>query len=157
LKSYDNLNSALYINHRRVSLYGSVGDQKQHKMSSVNKVILLGRLGKDPEVKRFDSGKVVATFSLATSEKYKDQEETQWHNIVLWGTTAELAEKYLTKGSQLFVEGKVKYRTYDDKDGAKRYVTEIAGERITFVGGAAKTQENAPQGQIEQGDADLPF
>jgi single-strand DNA-binding protein len=108
-------------------------------MSGVNKVILLGNLGKDPEIRNLESGAKVATFSLATNRSYKGQdgkriEETEWHNIVLWGSLADLAEKFLTKGRQVFIEGRIKTRQWDDKEGVKRYTTEIVGENMTFVG-----------------------
>ena len=94
-------------------------------MSGINKVILIGRTGKDPEIKSTNSGKKVASFSLATSEKYKDQEQTTWHNLVLWEKLAEISEKYIKKGSLIYVEGKISNRSWDDKDGVKRYTTEI--------------------------------
>ena len=95
----------------------------------VNKVILVGNLGKDPEVKVLESGQMVANFSLATSESYKDKngqkvEATEWHNCVAWGKQAEIIEKYLKKGSKLFIDGKIKTRSYD-KDGQTRYATDI--------------------------------
>jgi single-strand DNA-binding protein len=116
-------------------------------MSSVNKVILIGRLGKDPEIKQVGEAKV-ANFSLATSEKYTDKsgqkvEQTEWHNIVMWRGLAELAEKYLTKGSQIYVEGKIKTRSWDDKDGNKRYITEIAADQMTFLGSKSATTDQA--------------
>lgn len=99
---------------------------------SVNKVILLGNVGKDPEVRYLDSGIAVATFSLATSERAytlangtQVPERTEWHNLVLWRGLAETAEKYVHKGDKLYVEGKIKTRSYDDQAGSKRYVTEI--------------------------------
>ena len=108
-------------------------------MAGVNKVILLGNLGKDPEVKKLDSGKSVANFSLATSEVYKNKEgekitNTEWHNIVLWSPLAEIAESYLKKGSQLYVEGKFSNRSYEDKDGIKKYISEVIGREITLLG-----------------------
>ena len=108
-------------------------------MAGVNKVILLGHLGKDPEVKKLDSGKSVANFSLATSEVYKNKEgekvtNTEWHNIVLWSPLAEIAESYLKKGSQLYLEGKISNRSYEDKDGVKKYISEVVGRDITLLG-----------------------
>jgi len=108
-------------------------------MASVNRVILIGNLGKDPELRYTPSGQPVATFSLATNEKYKDKdgqmvERAEWHNIVVWGKQAETAKEYLRKGRQIFVEGRISYRTYDDKEGVKRYVTEIVAQRIQFLG-----------------------
>ncbi len=95
-----------------------------------NKVQLIGNLGMNPEVKTLDGGKKLAKFSIATNETYRNAKgdkvkETQWHNVVAWGKTAEIAEKYLTKGSEVAVEGKITYRNYNDKDGNKKYVTEI--------------------------------
>ena len=100
-------------------------------MSSLrNSVQLIGNLGMDPEVKKLDSGKTVAKFSLATSETYKNAEgkkitETQWHNLVAWGNLATIAEKYLHKGSEIAVEGRLTHRAYEDKEGNKKYYTEI--------------------------------
>lgn len=108
-------------------------------MSGVNKVILVGRVGKDPEVKNLTSGNIVANFSLATSETFKDKntgekkETTEWHNLVLWGKTAELAGKYVHKGDQLYVEGKITTRSWE-KDGIKRYTTEIVVNAMQFLG-----------------------
>ncbi len=95
-----------------------------------NKVQLIGNLGANPEVRTFDNGKSVARFSLATTDSYRDASgkrvsETQWHNIVAWGNLAKIAEKYLTKGSEVAVEGKLTHRSYDDKDGNRKYVTEV--------------------------------
>ncbi len=108
-------------------------------MAGVNKVILLGNLGKDPEVRKLENGATVATFSIATSESYKDKNgekitQTEWHNIVLWRGLAEIAEKFLKKGSQVYIEGKLTSRSYDDKDGVKRYVTEVVGREMTLLG-----------------------
>lgn len=105
---------------------------------SVNKVILVASVGKDPEVRMVGEAKV-ATFSVATNEKYKDsktgewKENTEWHNIVCWRNTAELAEKYIKKGMQLYIEGKLRTRSWDDKDGNKRYVTEIIADVLQFL------------------------
>lgn len=108
---------------------------------SVNKVILLGNVGKDPEVRKLDSGISVATFSIATTERgYKLQngtdvpERTEWHNIVLWRGLADIAEKYVKKGDKLYIEGKIKTRSYDDKSGVKRYVTEIFADNMEMLG-----------------------
>lgn len=111
-------------------------------MAGVNKVILLGRLGKDPEIRTLDNGAKVATFSIATSETYKDkngerQEKTEWHNIVLWRALADLAESYLAKGREVYIEGKLQTRSWDDKDGNKRYTTDIVGTNLNFVGSRA--------------------
>lgn len=120
-------------------------------MSGVNKVILVGRLGKDPEVRTLDNGKSVATFSLATSESYKDKsgerkENTQWHNIVVWQGLAEVAGKYLKKGSQLYVEGKLNNRSYE-KDGGMRYVTEIIADQFTMLDTKGSKNSNATQAE----------
>ena len=116
---------------------------------SVNKAILLGRVGKDPEVRTAGESKV-ATFSLATSERYKDsktgerKENTEWHSIVCWRSTAEIAEKYITKGMNLYVEGKLRTRSWDDKDGNKRYVTEIIADVVQLLDKRQETQTAAP-------------
>ena len=106
-------------------------------MSGINKVILVGHLGKDPEVRYLDGGVTVASFPLATSETYnkdgKKIEQTEWHNIVLWRGLADLAQNFLHKGSLAYIEGKLKTRSYDDKDGRKVYVTEVIGEQILLL------------------------
>ena len=99
-------------------------------IAMLNRVTLIGRLGKDPEVRRLESGAAVAKFSLATSETYKDKDgnkvdTTEWHNIIIWRAQAEIAEKYLKKGMLVYVEGKLTYREYTDKDNQKKYFTEI--------------------------------
>jgi single-strand DNA-binding protein len=104
----------------------------------INKVILAGNLGKDPEVRHLEGGAVVANFPLATTETYKDKngnkiEQTEWHNIVLWRAQAEYAEKFLKKGFTILVEGKLKTRTWEDKDKNKRYTTEVYGDSITIL------------------------
>lgn len=110
-------------------------------MAGVNKVILVGNLGKDPEVRSLENGVKVARFSLATSETYKDKNtseritQTEWHNVTLWRSLAEIAEKYLTKGSQVYIEGKLQTRSYQDKDGITKYTTEIVGQNLTMLGG----------------------
>jgi single-strand DNA-binding protein len=110
---------------------------------SVNKVLLLGNLGRDPEVRYLPSGGAVANFSIATSENFTDrngskQEKTDWHNIVVYGKQAETCGQYLKKGRQVFIEGRVSYRNYEAKDGSgKRYVTEIVAQRVQFLGGRA--------------------
>jgi len=106
---------------------------------SVNKVILIGNLGKDPEIRRLENGAIVANFPLATSETYIDKatgerrETTDWHNIVLWRGLAEIAEKYARKGQKIYVEGKLKNRSWTDKEGNTRYSTEVLGEEITLL------------------------
>jgi single-strand DNA-binding protein len=107
-------------------------------MKGVNKVILIGHLGKDPEVRRLESGAMVANFTLATTEAYKDKngnrvEQTEWHNIVCWRKLGEIAEKYLKKGSLIFVEGKIRTRNYTDKDNQKKYFTEIIADNFTML------------------------
>jgi len=106
---------------------------------SVNKVILIGNLGKDPEIRRLENGAVIATFSLATSEVFTDKstgekkEITDWHDIVLWRGLAEVAEKYIRKGAKIYVEGKLKKRSWQDKEGNTRYSTEVVGDDLTIL------------------------
>jgi single-strand DNA-binding protein len=146
-------------------------------MASVNKVILLGNLGKDPELRYTESGTAVATLSLATTRSYKDRndervEETEWHRVVLWGRTAEIANEYVKKGEPLFVEGYLKTRKWTDKEGVDKYTTEIVGENIQLLGGKkgggdekpAPSGKPAPRGkpaqtqrQIAEEDDDIPF
>jgi single-strand DNA-binding protein len=111
-------------------------------MASVNKVILIGNLGKDPEVRHLEGGVAVARFPIATSESFKDkngekQERTEWHNIVVWRGLAEVAEKYLKKGQSVFIEGKIRTNSYQDKEGNQRYNTEIVADNMTMLGGAS--------------------
>lgn len=136
----------------------------------VNKVILIGNLGKDPELRYTSSGVAVASFSMATAESWKDadgnvQERTQWHNIVAWRKLAEICGEYLKKGSKVFVDGKIQYRTYDDKNGVKRYVTEIVMDNMVMLDsrgggsggsfeGETSTPKEEPQGPKSD---DLPF
>jgi single-strand DNA-binding protein len=137
---------------------------------SINKVILIGNLGQDPELRYTSGGVAVATFSLATNETWKDQdgnaqEKTQWHNLVAWRKLAEICGEYLKKGSKVYIEGRLQYRNYDDKNGVKRYVTEIVIDQMLMLdskGGsgassdftpAARSEEPAPP---EKAD-DLPF
>jgi len=137
----------------------------------INKVILVGNVGKDPEVRHLDSGVAVTTFSLATSETYRNKEgqkvtNTEWHNIVLWRGLAEIAEKYVKKGNPLYIEGKIRTRSWDDKDGNKRYTTEIVADNMQMLGskqGNEETAASAPENtgsvdieSIPEGD-DLPF
>jgi len=115
-------------------------------MASVNKVILIGNLGKDPDLRYTPSGQAVATFSLATNDRYKDKdgqmvERAEWHNIVVWGKQAETAKEYLKKGRQIFVEGRIAYRTYDDREGNKRYITEVVAQRLQFLGRREESPE----------------
>ena len=118
-------------------------------MAGVNKVILVGNLGKNPEVKYLDSGVAVANFSLATTENYKNKEgervsQTEWHNIVLWRGLAEVAEKWLKKGSSVYIEGKIKTRKWEDKDGNTRYNTEILADNMTMLGGKSNADSTSP-------------
>ena len=108
-------------------------------MSGINKVILVGNLGKDPEVRHLEGGAVVAKFPLATSETYKTKEgqkidQTEWHNIVMWRGLAESAEKYLRKGTLIYLEGKIRTRSWEDKEGHKRFVTEVIADTMTMLG-----------------------
>jgi len=140
-------------------------------MAGVNKVILIGNLGKDPEVRYLDSGVAVANFSLATTESYKNKEgervsQTEWHNVVLWRGLAEVAEKWLKKGSSVYIEGKIRNRKWEDKEGNTRYNTEILADNMTMLGkkdtGSSETSESTTTTteesipQEEKGD-DLPF
>ena len=107
-------------------------------MKGLNKVSLIGNLGKDPEIQYLEGNITVAKISLATTESYKDKNgishsSTEWHNVVLWRGLADLAKNYLSKGSLIFVEGKIKTRSYDDKEGNKKYVTEIIGEELLLL------------------------
>jgi single-strand DNA-binding protein len=108
-------------------------------MGSVNRVILVGNLGRDAEVRHTAGGQAVATLNLATTENWKDkegqrQEKTEWHRVVVWGKTAEALGPYLTKGKQIAIEGRIETRQWDDKDGNKRYTTEIKADRVTLLG-----------------------
>ncbi|MCH2490248.1 MAG: single-stranded DNA-binding protein [Flavobacteriales bacterium] len=105
-----------------------------------NKVQLIGNLGNDPEIINLDSGKKLAKFSVATNDSYKNQQgeritDTQWHNVVAWGKTADIIETYVTKGKEVAIEGKLTSRSYEDKEGEKRYVTEIVCNELLMLGG----------------------
>ena len=107
-------------------------------MAGVNKVILIGNLGKDPEVRYLEGGIAVANFPMATTETFRDKngnknEQTEWHQIVLWRKLAEVAEKFLKKGMQVYIEGKIRRRSWEDKEGNKRYTTEIFGDSLTIL------------------------
>jgi single-strand DNA-binding protein len=109
-------------------------------MASLNKVMLIGNLGKDPEVRYTTSGAAVASFSLATSERFKNrsgewEERTEWHNVTLWGRQAEVAGEYLSKGKTVYIEGRLQTRKWQDRDGRDRYTTEVVGERMQMLGG----------------------
>jgi len=138
-------------------------------MAGVNKVILLGNLGKDPEIQNFESGVKKAAFSLATTEVYKNKdgnnvEQTEWHNIVLWRNLADVAEKYLRKGAQIYIEGKIKTRSWEDKEKNKRYITEIVGDNMTMLRTKKDSQQENSIAESNNNDAitaapddDLPF
>ncbi|MBL0341452.1 MAG: single-stranded DNA-binding protein [Bacteroidetes bacterium] len=123
-------------------------------MSGINKVILVGNLGKDPEVRHLEGGAVVAKFPLATSESYKTKDgqrvdQTEWHNVVMWRGLAESAEKYLRKGSLVYVEGKIRTRSWDDKEGNKRYATEIIADTMTMLSGRKSDEPGLTGGHVE--------
>lgn len=147
-------------------------------MAGLNKVMLIGNLGKDPEVKTLDNGAKIATFPLATSENYKDkdgnrQTRTEWHNLVLWRGLADIAENYLHKGSQVFVEGRLSTRKWEDKEGHTRYTTEVIGDNLVLLGragdGSNQSQAGVPfsgtmpasrpaaDDMMTEGADDLPF
>jgi len=134
-------------------------------MAGINKVILIGNLGKDPELRYTPNSKAVATFSLATTEKWKDkegqfQEKTEWHNIVAWGKQAEICKEYLKKGSSVYVEGRLQHRSYDDKDGNKKYITEIVARSVQMLGRKGEAKEEPVSQDLESSAADeedLPF
>ena len=126
---------------------------------SVNKAILIGRLGQDPELKDTKNGRQVCTFSVATDDGYKDSngqkvDKTTWHNIVAWAKVAEIMAQYLKKGQEVYIEGRIDNRSYD-KDGVKMYRSEVVVDRFSFVGSKADNAggDSAPQGD----DDDLPF
>ncbi|MBC8045220.1 MAG: single-stranded DNA-binding protein [Fimbriimonadaceae bacterium] len=140
-------------------------------MSGINKVILIGNLGKDPELRNFEGGNVVANFPLATTEVYRDKnqnkvEHTEWHNISMWGKLAEVASKFLRKGSKVYIEGRIKNRSWEDKEGNKKYITEIVAENFTMLDKRPATGNNeepvaqestsASNSDMQMAD-DLPF
>jgi single-strand DNA-binding protein len=139
---------------------------------SLNKAMLIGNLGKDPELRFTPNGRAVARFPVATSEQWTDangqrQDRTEWHNIVVWGKQAESCGQYLSKGRQVFIEGSIRSRQYDDKEGQKRYITEVIAQRVQFLGGGrgdgagrgapggGASEEMAPAPAPE--DDDIPF
>jgi single-strand DNA-binding protein len=146
-------------------------------VASVNKVILIGNLGKDPELRYTPGGAAVVNFPIATNERWKDksgqpQERTEWHNIVLWGRLAEVANDYLKKGSSVYIEGRLQTRSWEDRDGNKRYMTEVVGNQMqmlsregggTKMAGARSEDEMEPGAMPDEGketdavDDDLPF
>ena len=144
-------------------------------MSGINKVILIGRLGSDPEVRYTPSGVAVANFSVATSEEWKDKdsgekkERTEWHRIVAWRRLGEICGEYLSKGRQVYVEGRLQTRSWDDRDGNKKYTTEIVASDIQFLGSRDMSDGGKPSGETGGGggfqgapgpgpeDDDIPF
>ena len=127
-------------------------------MSGVNKVILIGNLGKDPEVRYLDNGVAVANISLATSESYKNKEgkritQTEWHDVVLWRGLAEVAEKFLKKGSSVYIEGKLRTNKWIDKEENNRYKTEVLADKLTMLG-KSNSKDNSIENSSED---DLPF
>ena len=151
-------------------------------MGSVNKVILVGNLGRDAELRYTPGGAAVATLNLATTEVFKDREgqkkeDTQWHRVILWGKTAETLQDYLSKGKQIYVEGKLQTRKWKDKDGNDKYTTEVRGDRVVLLsgggrgdgagrgeGGGGRSSSAAddfshgePGGSVELTDDDIPF
>ena len=153
-------------------------------MGSVNKVILVGNLGRDAELRYTPGGAAVATLNLATTEVFKDREgqkkeDTQWHRVILWGKTAESLQDYLTKGKQIYVEGKLQTRKWKDKDGNDKYTTEVRGDRVVLLSGGGRGDgagrgegagrstpaaaagddfsHGEPGGSVELTDDDIPF
>jgi single-strand DNA-binding protein len=138
---------------------------------SLNKAMLIGNLGGDPDIKMLPSGSAVATLSVATNESYTDksgqrQDHTEWHRVVLWGKVAEACGKYLRKGSKVYVEGSIRTRSWEDNAGQKRYTTEISGTKIDFLDSKnndgqgrppAPQAEYAPSSTPQYGDEDVPF
>jgi single-strand DNA-binding protein len=132
-------------------------------MAGVNKVILIGNLGRDPEIRHLEGGVSVANFPIATTESYKDKtgnrvEQTEWHNIVMWRGLAEVAEKYLRKGMTIYVEGKLRTRSYD-KDGQKHYRTEVLSDNMTILSRKEDNKTNtegSPAASSSQGASDIP-
>jgi single-strand DNA-binding protein len=133
-------------------------------MAGVNRVILIGNLGKDPEIRSLEGGVKVANFSLATTESYKGKngekvDQTEWHNVVLWRGLAEVAENYLKKGNTIYVEGKIRTRDWTDKDGNKRYTTEIIADNMVMLGGRREQTDSGyspPQKQEKQATQEPP-
>jgi len=132
-------------------------------MSSLNKVMLIGNLGKDPELRTTASGQSVVNFTVATSEKYKDKdgktvERTEWHNVTMWGRLAEIADQYLSKGSTVYIEGCIQTQKYE-KDGITKYMTNIIGQTMQMLGGKSEQPSSKEQRSSEQSnsDDDIPF
>ncbi len=139
-------------------------------MKGINKIILIGNLGNDPKIMTFDNNLKKASFSLATTETYQNREgnkvdHTEWHNIVLWRGLAEVAEKYLSKGNQVYIEGRIRQRSWKDDQGNDKYITEINADNLTMLGGrntsnnvpAEPPQQKAAPNNEPQPDDDLPF
>jgi single-strand DNA-binding protein len=135
-------------------------------MASVNKVILIGNLGRDPELRFTQDGRGVANFTLATNERWSDkqgndQERTEWHRIVVWGKQAETCAQYLQKGRSVYVEGRLQTRDWEDKEGHKRQTTEVVAQRVQFLGGRGnggpRGDTPSPPGSEGQGGDDIPF
>jgi single-strand DNA-binding protein len=133
-------------------------------MSSVNMQILVGNLGKDPEVRSTGSGKKVATFSVATSSKSRGEEVTTWHNIVAWEKLAEICEQYLKKGSKVYIQGRTSHRSYDDRDGNKKFITEVIADQMQMLSPRSEGsggQQSRPTQQAAEPpfnpDDDIPF
>lgn len=135
---------------------------------SVNKAILVGNLGKDPELRYTPSGTAVCTFSLATSERFKNkqgeqQDRTEWHNVVVWAGLAEICGKYLTKGKQVYIEGRIQNRSYDDRDGNKRYISEIVANEMQMLsrsgdqGGGSGGRPTTPAEEPSASSPEPPF
>ena len=141
-------------------------------MAGINKVIIVGRLGQDPEVKTVAGGNTVARLNVATSENWNDksgqkQERTEWHRVVVWGKLAELCGKYLSKGRQVYVEGRLQTRSWEDQQGQKKYTTEIVASTVQFLGagqgaGAGSgmdhgDDQNFPEPSFDNADEEIPF
>ncbi len=144
-------------------------------MSSVNKAIILGRLGQDPEIRYMPNGGAVASLSIATSQKWKDKatgekkEKTEWHRVVLYNRLAEVSGEYAKKGALLYIEGRIETKKWTDKDGQDRYTTEIVGEQMQLISGrdtnddkssnraSAPSAVNQPSGSVADMDDDIPF
>jgi len=124
-------------------------------MASLNKVMLIGNLGKDPEVRYTTSGTAVASFSLATSEKFKNktgewEERTEWHTITLWGRLAEIAGEYLAKGKTVYIEGRLQTRKWQDRDGRERYTTEVVADKMQMLGGRGESGGRQTSGKAAE-------
>ena len=138
-------------------------------MLGINKVILVGNTGKDPEMRHLESGRACAKLTLATQERYKNREgerveKTEWHNLVFWSPLAEIVEQYVQKGSKLYIEGKIRTRSYEDKQGEQRYITEVEVREMIMLDSrregqtiSPSTEAKAPEPPIEEDADDLPF